>query len=884
MRYKLYLSLLAGLVASTSLSAEPVSRREALKIAQRYVQVDERSELRNLNALETSGVQPAYHIINDAQGKGFVIISGDDALPPLLGYADAGKASTSDMPVQLKELLRIYEQRVGQLRSAGTTIGRKADQLPSRYPKVIVAPLTKSRWNQDKPYNEMTPKNAPTGCLATAVAQIMYFHQWPEQGKGSHTYQPVYKQKGSSTYYYDKQTVDFSQSTYAWSDMKPVYTYNSRREKMWTEDEAKAVAHLMYDVGVSVEMQYTPQASGAYTHKAAEALMKNFDYSVKYLMRDYTHNASTLQSVQAELELGYPVLMGGASPGGGHAFIIDGYDSNGFLHVNWGWGGMSDGYYALDLMNPEGLGIGGGAGQFSHGQSFLFMRPNKDNMPAIPVEDRLSFYDGQMRLMSSKTNWAEKKVRVNLSKIMNLNAEPYKGRIGVAVYDSQGTQKHVYHSERVYGPVAFLAYATGGQNFDLNLSNLTLTDGDYRLIAVCQRQDEANPEKKFDWLEIGKGNYITFKVKDGAMSFVSDGQKVGLTMQKPPRLLSRLHVGRPGSIHLAFTNESPYQLDGSIGLLVKNEKMQQPDTIKLENTLFYDYYTIEQPYEFHHGLSAGTYDVSFCFITDPVLDEYGRVDEPSMTLDIDNPFGDFKLVVNSAEGKPVLETYNSNGEVVTIKHNGQAVASDELDMAQLKDGKLTIGVNLFNYGGTEYTGRIRYSLVNMDSEELAEDGVSRRKRFVGETGDIDIPRFRKKSVNQTEVTIVPSNLKLQPNHRYELQIEAYIDDEWVDIWSSSVKRIYFTLLNTDVLPEPDGTSVQTIEDEQAVYPNPCRGTLFVAQGYSCIDLFDLAGRRVLSEQTAEGKGQINVAHLPAGVYVARVQSAAGYRTARLIIE
>lgn len=259
------------------------------------------------------------------------------------------------------------ENRHKTMKKAVTTIlalfifisGASAQLIPpgAEY-KSSVQPLLKTTWNQSAPYNQYCPtktnssgeqENCPVGCVALAIGQIMKYHNYPETGKGSKSYQPL----GVGAVI----SADFENTQYKWSLMKNSYT-RFGSTKFYTDEEADAVATMLFHAGVSVGTIYALSGSSAFAYgNIPRDLVENFRYSedsIRYVSRaDYTKE-EWMNLIYNELSMGRPVFYAGNSPTfGGHAFVIDGYDSTGRVHINWGWRGSDDGYYDIDLTEGE---------------------------------------------------------------------------------------------------------------------------------------------------------------------------------------------------------------------------------------------------------------------------------------------------------------------------------------------------------------------------------------------------------------------------------------------------------------------------------------------------------------------------------------------------
>lgn len=306
---------------------------------------------------------------------GYMVLPADDVAAPLLGYSEAGAFDPAGNPA-LAYWLESYARQIEYARESGAPV--YAGDV-ARVSRPAIAPMVETRWNQDAPYNDLCPEldgaRSVTGCVATAMAQVMRFHRWPQRGTGTHSYEWT---TGGKTL-----SFDYGATTFDWDGMLPVYGEDA------TAGQRSAVATLMYAAGVSVDMNYTPQESGAVSRNMGPALLDRFGYDRSLWMpqRDYYGLEEWEDMIYAELAAGRPVLYGGTGSAGGHQFVCDGYSTDGYFHFNWGWGGQSDGYFLLTALDPPSLGIGGGAGGFNYNQSALLnvMKPRDGSQPVWPV-------------------------------------------------------------------------------------------------------------------------------------------------------------------------------------------------------------------------------------------------------------------------------------------------------------------------------------------------------------------------------------------------------------------------------------------------------------------------------------------------------------------
>lgn len=307
-----------------------------------------------------------YYVFNVGDNGGFVVMSGDDRTVAVLGYADSGSISSDAMPDGLRYLLEGYAEQIAWLEEHGDSYENEAtaESAASRMmapARSAIAPLIETRWNQGAPYNNNCPlidgEKTVTGCVATSMAQLMYYHKWPQNAC---TAIPGY-----TTTTEDKNeekiplTVDpLTATTFSWNDMTTTYSSDA------TGAAADAVAKLMQYCGVSLQMVYGLRSNGgssSYSECIPSALKSYFcfDGGVRHTYRQNYSYQEWVSLIYSELADSRPVALGGQSMGGGHSFVCDGFDAGDYFHINWGWGGSSDGYFRLSALNPDEQGVGG---------------------------------------------------------------------------------------------------------------------------------------------------------------------------------------------------------------------------------------------------------------------------------------------------------------------------------------------------------------------------------------------------------------------------------------------------------------------------------------------------------------------------------------------
>ena len=370
-----------------TLWAAPVDREQAMEKARQFYngqgQVMKARSLRRVPRANNVSIElesDCFYVFNAGEDAGYVIISGDDRTPSVLGYSDSGSFSAEDMPENMRAWLDDY---AGQIRCLQQNSTLKAAQVPN-HPEVPV--LLSCNWDQGDPYNQKCPVffdeskygRCVTGCVATAMAQVMYYYRYPASttqtipGYTCTTNRQEYL--GTSTPSY-VTVPEVPVTKLDWSNM--LDTYNGGE----TEAQQSAVATLMQAAGTSLNMDYGNESSGTDCTYMKAALTTYFDYdkSMHFCFRqDYT-TTQWDQLIYNEMAARRPVLYSGKSGGGGHAFVIDGYNGQGYYHVNWGWGGFQNGYFLLSILTPDdhsGIGAGSGGGYNGFQEALIGIRPN----------------------------------------------------------------------------------------------------------------------------------------------------------------------------------------------------------------------------------------------------------------------------------------------------------------------------------------------------------------------------------------------------------------------------------------------------------------------------------------------------------------------------
>ena len=372
-------------------------------------------------SLSTLG-NDSYYVFNNDAG-GFVIIAGDDAVAPVLGYTSTGAFDANNLPEGLKDLLKSYEQQIAALGK-----NYKANTTSTRAEFTGEKLLNTAKWNQGAPFNKYTPNNYVTGCVATAGAIVMKHHGYPAKGVGSHSY----------TWNGQNLTASFEHD-YDWANMPGRYTGDN-------DAAFDGVARLMSDLGIAVNMQYANGGSASALEDLVTALKKYFGYSkyARHLKIEDLGAEAWNGRLRAEIDANRPVLYAASDANvGGHSFVIDGYKNESFS-VNWGWGGYCNGFYRVGALNPEVDGTPQGD-QYNSSQAAVFALQPSDGKEVLS-NLRFIKVDGYLETMNMNVTdvKAGKNLTLYLLPLQSYGENSYTGKIAIALKNAKGETREVF--------------------------------------------------------------------------------------------------------------------------------------------------------------------------------------------------------------------------------------------------------------------------------------------------------------------------------------------------------------------------------------------------------------------------------------------------------
>lgn len=943
--------LIAICVSALFANGKQISQNAALSAARKYSRTGQVAPAKNLRSDKTNNAP--YYAFNLEQG--YVIVSGDDEMTELVGYAENGFFDAENVPPQMQLWLDGYAEYVAAVQS-GKAKARKI--LLSDSPSVVVEPLVTTKWNQDAPFNNFAPEytddnnntqRCATGCAATAMAQIMKFHNWPEQGVGHYSYEHQSFGTISS---------NFSEHVYDWTNM--IDRYNNGE---YSSEQADAVALLMKDCGVSLNMNYGP-VSGASIYSYYPAFKNYFRYSSRTVNRSGCETAEFTKIITDELQEGRPIIYCGTGEDGGHAFVVDGYDTNYFLHVNWGWGGYSDGYFDMNYMDPTGLGIGGGSGAFKWNQGIVLARPLKDGVEPYEFIQQLCFvpYDDVKGGIFCEQEMPANKgdvVTILLRNTANLSGESFFGSLNVGVFDDSGALVTMGNEERIENNNGELLEFQSGSLYSVDipmtLNTAGIADGNYIVRAMSKADGDV-------WRKFASTDCLNMTVADGKVYLSAPTPNI--SMVGIGSYDTATYKGFSFNADVTVHNSSSIPVDGSIMFTVTDSETGDAlsgslRAIVYDNCDFKARISFPTTYDFF--VIGKTYNISFT----------GFQTTDGKTLPINNAIPLSFSIVENAEVQNSLTFFNINGNPFGMTVSNENFSKTDDTMVSINGignaNKETymgyIGIETYNlHTGSKWYSAIfktvdipqgaYYAQLNAPFKALpiataAGDGVYRlstvsreiRKEYLfpdwlytTNSSHID---FR---VNGSDVTVLhpvdevafsaapesyPTigtnctfNLDLENKNDKSETISAgmyFVDQDNNGIGLAQVDGIILKAYEQQTVPvtvfidpakfhershyaaypvirkgesyilgEPYefNGAISGINDVNAVnvkaYPNPAVDVLHVNVEALRIDVYNAGGALVADASNADS---VNVAHLPAGYYIAVVATADG--TARI---
>ena len=835
---KIYLIGLILLLTSLTAISAPVTLRQAQNIAMQFL--TKARQGKGLHApTAAKGLSLAYtgqtvggvtslYAFNRGKGEGFVIVAGDDRVPEVLGYADRGTYNITNMPENMRWWIGQLEAQMEYLAThPGLTMSK-----PRKATKVVEPLLGDIAWDQESPYNFYCPYisyydedeeqevsgRAPTGCVATALAQVMYFWKYPAASTGRISY---------TTATAKKEVCADLNTSYDWNVMVPKCTKHD-------EDTTKhAIAKLMFNLGAALQSDYLPEGTGAYDADVVPVITKFFGYDkgARYVPRNYTPAAVYEGMLVREIEQGRPVPYGGVtSKNEGHFFVLDGIDADGLYHVNWGWGGIDNGYFLISSLQPMDQGVGGsasGCDAFKYHQLFIAgMQPDQGG--TAETAWNLS-YDKVGEI--SDTYPRDTKVNTTIYGLTNISSTP-DTMLCKLYWTLMKSDSTIVWQRLIKADTLGIFDGYGKLKCKLSIPD-TIKAGTYQLLPTYTIANDDYSGTHFMNVLAGANKYYTLTLTDKDMQWETEGgPKVSVETINPDTLIA----GKTNKISVTFHNEGgDYLGDLTIQLYV-NGKRNVFHNQKTERRMVAIPGHAVTTVEFNEPL-----DKELVTDDDYVIRFIGKSaeeDEDGYRDDIVLASG--HIAVKGAAKPAVL------------------YVEDELKLLSEKDGvvppnNIVVEANISNEG-SEYNGSFTAVISDEDDWDETENIT---------TNNVVIPS----GSSGTTVTLTCAMENAEEGHTYTLSLFNPQEEEYLT--PSYNSRVTF------VAGKPVIVGIAQVATGKDI--------VFDGHQITCpaeeIDLYNVVGQRVA---TAKGT-RLSTRGLPQGSYIARAKTAQGTVTKKICI-
>lgn len=758
---------------------------------------------------------PTYYVVTPGADNGYVVVAGDDNATPVLGYSLKGTVTSDDMAPEMKYWLDCYDSEIEQMRRNTLKYGTPLNEKSVAEYTVAYDPLLGNiKWNQDDPYNSHCPmmdgQRTYVGCLATAIGQIMRYHKWPAEGKGSVEY---------TTAAGIKVSANLEGTIYDWDNMLPTYSPSASQE------ERDAVGELLFHIGAASKMEYTTTASSASNIDLTPALINNFSYSknLRVITRNATPFDEWIAAIQKELSEKRPVYYTGIGTGGGHAFVLDGYDGNGMYHFNWGWSGVSDGYFVLSVLDPMSQGIGGNTSNFNYMQEIIVgIMPQTDNEP--------DGYHPNLCVIHKNPDYQTE----------GLMASVEEGTVNDIIYISGGILNNGISD---YNAPLYLIMYNEENEYTLYYSDLSLAQGLYRSASFPIMFGNKYPNGKYqmcfayndnvsdDGKLVKLGSYyaqapcrLNVEINDGKVRITSpeDADLTASVVSVP----EKIYKGRQAKFKVNFTNNGN-SYDSALGVVIvdKNDESKYQYAGLYKNVFIGGGEDLEVEIAGRITLNSGEYYVY------PMYDQVVNYINPSCAIVPDSE--PVSITIESEPAAQVLSVVDIDGSDVIEIESGNGGVSD-------------FKVAIKNDGGY-YAGRIKVCVQGVNTGIFA---IGYAEIGEGETKLID----------------VSGELSLAPG---EYNAVVFYED-------AGIKTTRFERLDGGYklkVTEYQSSSISDKkEDVIAVYPNPVSEKLFIrnSEAVNKIEIYDIDGKLVGVYNGSVADGCVDLSNLGNGIYVIRI--------------
>ena len=810
---KKFLLLIITLAFATQLQAEQIGVTEAQNIAYKFARKSGRlkattgTDVKLVYTENADNGSNSFYVFNTA-GNGFVIVSGESNTEEVLGYSDGGAFDPANIPPAMLDLFDQYKSEVNYAATLDIDANPASTVAPSRK---AIAPLCATKWNQSAPFNNMCPmyddsRRCVTGCTATAMAQVMKYHNHPAKGTGSMSYTPTIN--GTAT----QITLDFSQTTFDWDNMLNIYSSSA------TEAQNNAVATLMYNCGVACQMGYGLSSGATHANAAiGYASFFSYDKSVQRAFRKFYSITGWNDLIYNELANNRPVHYAGYNTEAGHSYVCD-------FHINWGWGGMSDGYFKLSALTPSNQGIGGSNAGYNANQEIIYnIKPDEGGSYAYEM-----CFGGEFKTTSttvSKTSTGTVAFNFTNFCLLSSNPDPVHIILGVYAENTSTKQRTFIKCTNINQQVSCgLTYSSSVSSYNvqkINISDLAaLSNGTYKLIPAYTL-----PALEIDGVAkvpFGVADYCNMTIDESTVKFSKPTVEKPILTVDDITFNSEFFVGKMYSVTATITNTGAEYCDLIYPVIADSNL----ETVKIGDGLIYSLLKGETV---THDLIA--------------------------TVASDLEPGDYEFFLINASGAIISDRYQIS--VSTVPDGYSIKASTpvfEGDMNNIDSRNMavttTISCDEGYYAGTVYAVWFvdGYSFAMTESELL----------FV-------------EALNSKEITLRASFDNLDLSKSYIVGIYNY-DNGW-NILSDYVDFNIAT-----------GIDDVAADGKFNIYTNGDVVNVTSPDNIKRIDIFSLTGQQVANRMVADGAGaaSIDVSNLTPGVYVVKVITAGDTHVERIV--
>ena len=783
--------VLTLLFSATANYADNVDFNAALRIARTYVNISKKSAKNLKTRAAATTTQQPYYVFNDDTGKGFVVVAGDDKMGEVLAYSHEASIDMANLNPEARYLLDSYRQVYEKL---GKNKGLTTRAETATKATDAVQPLLKSKWGQDYPYSKQT--QYVTGCVATAVAQVMYYHKWPAQGKGQESYKVTFDNTVRSA--------DFTKSHYDWDNMLP--DYNRRNVTTKQED---AVALLMNDVGIATNMQYTDRVSGTQSYMAERALRNYFDYDAALVTRFDEGEDNFIEIVKKELRNGFPLYISGdPSSGGGHAWVCDGFDEEDKFHMNFGWNGQADGYYSLATLDVKSTGSEFNGAQLSFNKRIqvIAIHPNKPNTPKIDADiayqsPTIKFNnDGMMAFVGDAPTTTSDAAKVMFTGFVNRSDAELIGDIGLGIYNQEGKLvkvtpygqdgRKIFSKERfVFNDGEWVSGGVINDKVTFTPDFKALPDGTYSLCPIAARMLEDSTLGA--WARMKSAPRIVMKVENSKITYLElPTKEPAFLLTAEPKLDNKLMLGEPNVLRLNIRKLDANIFYGTVKVELINNENKVVYTTETAGTVDFDAFNTKRvrlPFNLPYDIASGTYHLR------TTITNTDNISYPVREVASQEPY---TLTIEEKSQAGIF----SKAIVYTQDNEEGSVPMENFDISKSPTFRVACIATLAE--NVHYKGGLTLYLI--DTVTGMSIQVMKNPLQVDLSQDDDMSII-------TSDWIDPKTEKLINNRRYRVALFGVVDGRNVDLLPVSTTSPYLSLVN--------GRMTNILREKQMVWRN-----------------------------------------------------------------